>query len=191
MATIPNIPKGPWIDDKGNPTPGFYEFCKVLFQAAGAPNSTLGAGVNSGINKANQALANAAAAQATGNSASQAVTDLGVVVAADGAGTPPSPFSVSINPFNAYGDRLGRGSVTTDAVTATVTGGTGPFTYAWAYVSGDSFTINSPTSATTTYTGSITVLGQSKYGVYRCTVTDTFDASTSSYTAGASISELS
>jgi hypothetical protein len=55
--------------------------------------------------------------------------------------------------------------------TATVSDGTGPFTYAWTIVSGSGFTLASTTSVTVTInsTGTNTL----KEGVIRCTVTDT------------------
>jgi hypothetical protein len=135
--------------------------------------------VNSGVA---QARADAAAAQATANSASQSAADV-----ADSA----LAFSASVNPFYVIGTIFGTGAVTTDAATVSVSGGTGPYTYAWAYVSGyASFTTNSPTSATTTWTGTITLPGQDRSAVYRCTVTDSL-AATASITIGVSISEIS
>jgi hypothetical protein len=71
----------------------------------------------------------------------------------------------------ASGARLGAGSVTTSVVTATVTGGVGPYTYAWIYVSGDTFTPTAPTSAATAFTTTLAIT-QTKTGVYQCTVTD-------------------
>ena len=66
--------------------------------------------------------------------------------------------------------------VTTNSTTVTPTGGVAPYTYSWAYVSGDSATVNSPTSATTTFSRNVFINnpGQSfiRSGVYRCTVTD-------------------
>jgi hypothetical protein len=60
---------------------------------------------------------------------------------------------------------------TTASVTVTPTGGTATYTYAWTKVSGDSLTVNSSTSATTTFTGSVASFS-SLHSVYRCTVTD-------------------
>lgn len=91
--------------------------------------------------------------------------------------------SVSISPNPVYdagqtGTPGGTVTVTTPAATASVTGGVGPFTYSWQYVSGDTVTsVNSPSSATTTFTRSRAapvVDGNSNYfsGTYRCVVTD-------------------
>jgi hypothetical protein len=142
--------------------------------------------VNSGATAAalaaEQARADAATAQATADAAAQATADV-----ADATLT----FTLTANRASVFGSRLGTGSVTTNSVTVTESGGTGPYTYAWAYVSGDAgFSANSPTAATTTFTGSITALGQDKIAVWRCTVTDSLLA-TASVTVGVSIAEIS
>lgn len=89
-----------------------------------------------------------------------------------------APLSISISPSSLYDSRTGGGSLTSSPATGTGSGGTGPYTYAWTYVSGNSFTINSPSSATTTFTTSL-IAGQLKSGVYRCTVTDSLSATAS------------
>jgi len=63
------------------------------------------------------------------------------------------------------------GAATSLTSTANVTGGIGPFSYQWSYVSGHSFTIDSPTAIATTFS---TVIGPGQFqtGTYRCTVTD-------------------
>lgn len=79
----------------------------------------------------------------------------------------PSPASQYCS-----GSRTGAGSVTTTTASiSSVLGGNGSYTYSWDYVSGDTFTINSPGSASTTASTSLTS-GQSKSGLYTCTVTD-------------------
>lgn len=87
-------------------------------------------------------------------------------------------LSISISPSSLYNSRSGSGSLTSSTATGTASGGTGPYTYAWTYVSGNSYTINSPSSASTTFTTSLTA-GQLKSGVYRCTVTDSLSATAS------------
>jgi len=67
---------------------------------------------------------------------------------------------------------------TTTPVTLTVQGGMGPFTYAWATLSGTAATALSPAAATTTFRrngAAPTQLGgiNTYSGVVRCTVTDT------------------
>lgn len=67
---------------------------------------------------------------------------------------------------------------TTAAAVVSVTGGIGPFTYSWSYVSGSSATVVSSTSASTTFrrngaAPSVIDTTNSYSGVYRCTVTDT------------------
>jgi hypothetical protein len=63
-------------------------------------------------------------------------------------------------------------SGTTSSTTVTPSGGTAPYTYAWALLTGDTLTVNSPTAATTTFTATGLTSGQSKSATYRCTVTD-------------------
>lgn len=75
-------------------------------------------------------------------------------------------------------------SVTSDSVTMTPTGGTAPYTHAWTLVSGSSAVlVDSPTSATTTFTGNVAKNGPGKSAVYRDTVTDALGA-----TANATVS---
>ena len=81
-------------------------------------------------------------------------------------------LAATINTYTASGERAGPGSVTTNSVTVTPSGGTGPYTYAWANVEGDTATVNSPTSATTTFTHTLTLVSPTKSGQYECTVTD-------------------
>ncbi len=162
-------------------SPAWYRY----FQGERGYSSNVNSGATAAAAAAAEAAAQAAAAQATADSANQQVADVAAGVA---AGT--IMFSASVSPAIASATRVGPGAVTTNSVTVTVAGGTGPFTYAWALVSGDTFTPNSPTSATTNFSTSLTA-GQEKSGVYRCTVTDTFDASTYGVNAGVSASELS
>lgn len=64
----------------------------------------------------------------------------------------------------------GSCTASTGSVTCTVSGGQGPYSYAWAYISGTAAAVGSPSSNTTTFSRS---LGNGLYnGTYRCTVTD-------------------
>lgn len=142
-------------------------------------NETNIGSVNSGIA---QVRADTAAAQAAADAANQQASDVAAASLA---------FSASVDPFSAVKAQYGTGAYTTNEVTVTPSGGTGPYTYSWAYVSGDAtLTTDAPTSATTTWTGTINRLGQDKSAVYRCTVTDSAFATTS-VTVSVSISELS
>jgi hypothetical protein len=90
--------------------------------------------------------------------------------------TPPTP-SASVSPSTVSGagyQENGPGqnaTATTNAATVTAGGGVPVYTYAWEYVSGDTATVNSPTSATTTFTRTAAT-NSSKSGLYRCVVTD-------------------
>jgi hypothetical protein len=94
----------------------------------------------------------------------------GIQMALLGAGGFP-PLTISISPASIANLRSGAGSITSDPATGTGAGGSGGYTYAWTYVSGDSYTINSPSSASTTFTTTLAA-EELKTGTYRCTVTD-------------------
>jgi Putative phage tail protein/SprB repeat len=63
--------------------------------------------------------------------------------------------------------------LTTASTTVTPTGGTSPYTYAWARLSGStSITANTASAASTTFTGASLASGTTYTAVFRCTVTD-------------------
>ena len=70
----------------------------------------------------------------------------------------------------------GGGTVTTSSATVgTITGGTSPYSFLWQYVSGDTFSVTSSTSGSTTFFTNITITAggeATKTGIYRCQVTD-------------------
>jgi hypothetical protein len=76
-------------------------------------------------------------------------------------------LSVTVSGTAVYNGASGNNR-TTSSVTATGTPSGG--TFAWSYVSGDNFTIVSPTSATTTFRTNL-ASGASLSGVYRVTYT--------------------
>lgn len=87
-----------------------------------------------------------------------------------------SPLTVSASPSAAQGDFAGSGALPpqgleTNLVTAIPSGGFAPYTYAWTHVSGDTFTVTNPSSASTYFAHTFTSYG-TRSGVYRCTVTD-------------------
>ena len=81
------------------------------------------------------------------------------------------PLSIIISPSNIANTRTGSGSITSDPATGIASGGSGGYSYAWTFISGNSYTINTPSTATTSFTTFLSA-GQIKSGVYRCTVTD-------------------
>ncbi len=69
-------------------------------------------------------------------------------------------------------------TLTTPSTTVTASGGVPGYSYAWTFVAnGDGIVINSPTSATTTFS-STAIGGQARKGTARCTVTDDLGIST-------------
>jgi hypothetical protein len=69
----------------------------------------------------------------------------------------------------------GAGAAATNTITATASFGTGPWTYAWTYVTGDVFTVSNPANATTNFSTTLGD-GQAKYAIYRVTATDSLAA---------------
>jgi hypothetical protein len=89
----------------------------------------------------------------------------------DTAGT--SSFAGSASPTGVHG--AGNATATTNATTATVTGGTPPYSHAWSIVSHTNSTlptINTPAGATTTFTQTNIAAGNVDDAVFRDTVTD-------------------
>ena len=180
----PKLPpiETPLMDASGKMSPAWYRY----LQGERGYTDNVNSGVTAAAAAAAEARATAVSAQTTADAATQGVADVQAGVA-----TGSITFSAAVSPASATGTRSGSGSVTTNSVTVTITGGTGPFTIAWARASGDlGFTADSPASLTTTFTGSIAA-GQDRNSVWRGTVTDTFDASSVSVTVGVSISDIS
>lgn len=70
-------------------------------------------------------------------------------------------------------------SATTGSCVVTAAGGTSPYTYSWARVSGDSsIAITSSTSASTTFSRTGLVVNTDYSAIFRCTVTDNVSATT-------------
>lgn len=143
----PQPPPQPWFDPKtGNATEAFRRYLLGEFSATTA-------NVNSGVA---QAAAAAAAAQATANAAAQQANDVG---------SEALPFSASISPSGVTGS--GKVNITTGIATCTPSGGVAPYTYLWAFVSGDAVTVLTPTADNTRFRSNST-----SSSVYSCTVTD-------------------
>lgn len=92
-----------------------------------------------------------------------------------GTSNTPPPLSASISPNPTYGSRTGAGSVTAGPATVAPSGGVAPYSYSWSRVSGDAFTINSPTAYATTFTAAVPA-GVLRFGIYQCVVTDSLGA---------------
>lgn len=93
-------------------------------------------------------------------------------LAIDGSMVFPATASLraSTSVGSVSGGRYGVGSASTGSVTASATGGTGSLSYSW--VAGSGITANSPTSASTTFTGTLTFAGQDLDTFAICTITD-------------------
>lgn len=85
--------------------------------------------------------------------------------------SPPPYLTVSISPTVASGTS-GAGICTSNNVTAGASGGTGPYTYSWTYVSGTTMTLSSTTAATINFSHLVSSGTPNVGATYRCTVTD-------------------
>lgn len=88
-----------------------------------------------------------------------------------GAGGGPISISLSATSRSVATEGYGGATGTTDSVTATVSGGNGPYSYSWSCTNG--WTANSPTSATTGFSSPSINHGQSSTSTATLTVTDT------------------
>jgi hypothetical protein len=86
-----------------------------------------------------------------------------------------SAFTAGASNSVVSGHTLGTGTATTNTTTVTPTGGTAPYTYAWArlsYTAGVAPTATASTAATTAFTQTGMALGGEYTSMWRCTVTD-------------------
>ena len=88
------------------------------------------------------------------------------------------------------GTRSGPGSVTSATVTITATGGTGPYTYAWTKIAGDTITATIPAAAATAFNGTVS-LGETITATFQCLITDSVLATFTVGPIGVGLSETS
>jgi len=90
-----------------------------------------------------------------------------------------SGLTASASPSNLISDTRTPGPTTTAPTTVSPANGIGPFTYAWSYVDGDTgISINSPSSSTTSFTGSVNMSNTELDADFNCLVTDTATGAT-------------
>lgn len=63
-------------------------------------------------------------------------------------------------------------TLTTNAITATPTGGLGPYTFNWSVISDDGIVATTPNASTTSFRKATTYAGYTYTGTATCTVTD-------------------
>lgn len=94
------------------------------------------------------------------------------MIGAPTAAAPTNPLVVSLNRTSVSGSSTSS-NITTNSVSATGSGGTSPYTYAWSRVSGDSsITASSSANRTTSFSRTGCIAGTAYSGVWRCQVTD-------------------
>jgi hypothetical protein len=81
------------------------------------------------------------------------------------------PVTLSITPESVSGFIVGGGTATTNAATATPSGGLAPFTYSWTQTFGSGAGISSPSAATTTFSLAISP-NDFQTATFQCVVTD-------------------
>lgn len=92
-------------------------------------------------------------------------------------------LTATASPSSVFGEAA-TATVTTSATTASASGSVGAVSYAWVKVSGDAITINSASSAATTFSGAAMGLGEVRSAVFKCVVTDSIgSADTNNVTA--------
>lgn len=102
-----------------------------------------------------------------------------------------APLSLSISPSTVTGTHYSTSpaatTITTASATAAPSGGQGPYTYAWTFVSkteGDTPTATKPAFATSAFKQTNVPAVADRSAVFRCTVTDSFgDTATATVTA--------
>lgn len=169
MARTPTVPpiSQPLVDRDGRLTQPWYKFL--------TGEREYSTNVNTGVNRAR---AEADAAQTTATSAAQTAQD-----------TQTNAFTVTISApaLVTFSETLEL--LTSETVTVTPSGGTAPYGYAWAKVSGDTLTVGAASAATTSFSGT-PEFNSSLSAVYRCTVTDNV-AATASVTVAITLSHIS
>lgn len=88
--------------------------------------------------------------------------------------TPASPVGYDSRAFDPPPMPPSSITVYTESCTATASGGTGPYSYAWTFVSGFTSVCNSPSSATTTFRATVTP--GTENATWRVTATDSLSA---------------
>lgn len=96
----------------------------------------------------------------------------GTTSTAIGGGGGPVTLIVNVSPTDASRITHGPSTGQTNAVTATVSNGVGPYSFSWTYLTGNTtFNCISPTNSTTRWQVTLQV-GQTKSSWWRVTVTD-------------------
>lgn len=85
-------------------------------------------------------------------------------------GQSKSRLSASLNAYTEYASATSPGTAYTGTVTASPSGGVGAYTYAWSYVSGDTFNISNASNAAVQWDAAL--LPGSYVAEWICTITD-------------------
>lgn len=113
-----------------------------------------------------------------------------IVEAGNSASSAAGGLTVDVSSSSAFGSDGGTGDITSSAITLTPTNGIAPYTYAWAFVSGDAITADSPAAATTSFTGNPPEVGNTLDAIFSWTVTDSTGGTPLTRTGQVSVSLL-
>lgn len=103
------------------------------------------------------------------------MSGIGAVLLGQGAGV--GSLAVALSAYSTYRFRANVYSATSDAIVATPSGGTGPYTYEWQHASGSVEIVpDTPTAASTAFTAEFDYLGQHYNATYVCKATDALGA---------------
>lgn len=171
LAKIDQMPIGPIVDPAtGEMTDEFRQWLEELtFGTSDNSIGTILSGQN-GIIAGTQPLADVLLTDRGSLVAEQDAQASNITsVAEETAGT--GTLTASVSPAFAGSIASGAGARTTSSVTVTALGGVAPYSGSWAKKSGDDIPPDAPTSATTTFSQTITA-GDYLSAVYTYTVTD-------------------
>lgn len=94
------------------------------------------------------------------------------------SGKPTITLTVTANDTFASGSRVGTGSIFTNPVTViSVSGGVGPYTYAWTTTTSNGTIATAPVSAATRFSYSFDLVPDTVTDTWICTVTDSHSTS--------------
>lgn len=169
VRNIPQLFQGiPIVDKDGVPTQTFVDAWNDLLDRTGGMAQDFVGNIINGTQQLTDV--NIAGVPLSTQLAS---LDTNVTQAATEAAVGSGGLVLTLSAVSAAGTRDGSGTVTTNAVVVTATGGTAPYTYVVQKVSGDTVTNthSGPSSNTVTFTETLSA-GDFLYAVYEWEVTD-------------------
>lgn len=156
------------IDENGVPESWFVDAWNSLVDRTGGQTTNLINGIINGEQQLSDVLLNGSSLTTSLESLNSNVEEAGAEAAAGSGG-----LVVTLSSNVAFDSITGAGTATTNAVTCSVTGGTGPYTFTLSKVSGSTiaYTLSGSNNETVTFSQAIAA-GQILAGQYKWTVED-------------------